>query len=97
MITNINVYSCYDMLLNNNKDNMNDEFDINMVNERVGMYKKRETNVNGFNDRTRRLVGQMRQVKKMGLSGIEAFKKTNKVRLSELIKGNVTLRENVRF
>lgn len=97
MITNINVYSCYDMLLNNNKDNMNDEFDINMVNERVGMYKKRETNVNGFNDRTRRLVGQMRQVKKMGLSGIEAFKKTNKDRLNELIKGNVTLRENVRF
>jgi hypothetical protein len=97
MITNINVYSCYDMLLNNNKDNINDEFDINMVNERVGMYKKRETNVNGFNDRTRRLVGQMRQVNKMGLSGIEAFKKTNKDRLNELIKGNVTLRENVRF
>jgi hypothetical protein len=66
IITNIDVYSCYDMLLNNNKDNMNDEFDINMVNERAEMYKKRETKVNGFNDRTGRLVGQMRQVNKMG-------------------------------
>jgi len=65
IITNIDVYSCYDMLLNNNKDNMNDEFDINMVNERAEMYKKRETKVNGFNDRTGRLMDQMRQVNKM--------------------------------
>jgi hypothetical protein len=64
---------------------------------RAGMYKKRETKVNRFNDRTGRLVGQMRQVNKMGPGGIKAFKKTNKVRPSELIKGNVTLREKVRF